>query len=123
MALGVHVAGCAGRVVLESRVMLEGVLSLRRCGFGSGCGSQVPGLAWPWAWWLLWLRGVQHILVGQRGGVGGERRGERCALHDPIFLKIVERVLHMSCQTTLHIDRATTCPQRLAKELPNPKDV
>eukprot|EP00967_Tisochrysis_lutea_P105683 scaffold161338_cov31-Tisochrysis_lutea.AAC.1 len=28
----------------------------------------------------------------------------------------------MSCQTTLHIDRATTCPQRLAKELPNPKD-
>ena len=35
--------------------------------------------------WSLRLHGVGHHLVGQRGGVGGERGGERRALHDPIF--------------------------------------
>ena len=36
------------------------------------------------------LHGVLHVLVGRRGGVGGERGRERGALHDPIVLTIVE---------------------------------
>ena len=48
VALGVHVSGCAGMAVLESCVVMKSVLSLWWCGFGSGCGSRAPGLAWPW---------------------------------------------------------------------------
>ena len=39
---------------------------------------------------VLRLRGVGHHLIGRRGGVGGERGGERGALHDPIVLTIFE---------------------------------
>ena len=35
-------------------------------------------------WRALRLRSVCHVVVGRRGGVGGERGWERGALHDPI---------------------------------------
>ena len=86
MALVVCGLYCVGLAVLAFCVLLWCVLSVWLWGFGSARGSRVPGLAWPCLEGAaaLRLRSVCHVVVGRRGGVGGERGWERGALHDPI---------------------------------------
>eukprot|EP00967_Tisochrysis_lutea_P072320 scaffold96305_cov44-Tisochrysis_lutea.AAC.2 len=94
---------CLGCVCLNWLVSMCGV-EMERSAWASGLaareGSRVPGSKdnhkFVCAGDVLVggccgcaVRGVGHHLVGRRGGVGGERGGERGALHDPVVLTIV----------------------------------
>ena len=51
------------------------------------------------------LRDVCHVLIGRRGGVDGEGGGERRALQDPIFLKIVREMMVYVYEVGVDVDR------------------
>ena len=95
VVLVVHVIGCPGWAVLVCCRVSDGVLSVLRMALWARLG---PWLAGTWVGMALAVGRLRHVVVGRRGGVGGERGWERGALHDPIVyndscvLRSVERV-------------------------------
>ena len=67
-------------------------------------------------WRSLRLRGVGHHLVGQRGGVGGERGGERGAFHDPIVLTIVANIITIGPEFRTHMARRHSTLQEQTRQ-------